>query len=408
MFVLPPLPPAGRTASLNSYFLGLPVSARRGIAPPARTVRSDHNAGKRFAVEAASKPSPADKLRDVLAAPGIRIMPCCYDGLTAKLIESSGFDMTFMSGFSVAAGHLGRPDTGLISVEEMLTVGRAINDVIDIPCIGDADTGFGNPINVKRTIRSYRQAGFAAAMIEDQVSPKRCGHTRGKAVVDRNEAFTRLQAAVDARNEGADILILARTDARGPLGLDEAIYRAKKFREIGADILFVEAPTSVQEMERVIRECGGADEGVYHLANMLEEGATPILSPQELESMGYKIAAYPLTLVSEDNALEAARLAVCEPRTSALELAPLTGAGGRAGGSVAARAMQVALARLKRGEAIPLRALPESDAHRAEQHVELLPFADVQRVVGFPEYWKEEERYAIARDTPDPTLERKD
>jgi 2-methylisocitrate lyase-like PEP mutase family enzyme len=237
--------------------------------------------------------TPAAKLRALLDAPGLLLMPCCFDGLSALLVERAGFALTFMSGFAVSAARLGQPDTGLISYGEMLDQGRNVCAAVSIPVIGDADTGYGNPMNVKRTIAGYAQAGFACAMIEDQRAPKRCGHTRGKAVVDREEAFDRIRAAVEARDEGADILIMARTDARAALDLDEALERARAFSELGADILFVEAPTTEEEMKQLCAKAPG-----HHMANMVEGGATPILPPRRLEEIGYKIAAYPLTLLS--------------------------------------------------------------------------------------------------------------
>jgi 2-methylisocitrate lyase-like PEP mutase family enzyme len=224
----------------------------------------------------------------------LRVMPCCWDALSARLIERAGFPLTFMSGFAVSAARLALPDTQLISYAEMLEQGRAICGAVSIPVIGDADTGYGNALNVKRTIAGYAQAGFAAAMIEDQLAPKRCGHTRGKDVVPRGEALARVRAAVDARDEGAGILILARTDAAAVHGLDEAIARAQAFRDAGADILFVEAPRSEDELARVAR----ALDGIPLMANLVEGGDTPLLPPARLQALGYRIAAYPLTLLS--------------------------------------------------------------------------------------------------------------
>ena len=209
------------------------------------------------------------------------------------MIADAGFGFTFMSGFAVSASRIAAPDTGLISFGEMLDQGRNICAATPIPVIGDGDTGYGNALNVRRTVEMYARAGFAAVMIEDQLAPKRCGHTKGKLVVERVEALNRIKAAVDAREAGADILILARTDARHGHGLDEAITRAKAFSDIGADILFVEAPQSKDEMTRLTREAPG-----IHMANIVEGGATPILSPTELHQLGYRFAAYPLTLLS--------------------------------------------------------------------------------------------------------------
>ncbi len=194
--------------------------------------------------------SPAEKLRQLLQQPGLLVMPGCHDAISARLCEQSGFATAFMSGFAVSASRLGLPDTGLISVAELIEQGRNICSAVSIPIWGDGDTGFGNAMNIKRTVRDYARAGFACIMLEDQVAPKRCGHTRGKTVVDREEALLRIQAAVDARNEGADILIMARTDARATHGIDEAIARTRQFHELGADINFLEAPESLDEMRQ--------------------------------------------------------------------------------------------------------------------------------------------------------------
>ncbi len=229
----------------------------------------------------------------MLDAPGVLPMPCCFDALSARLIEAAGFQLTFMSGFSVSAARLGLPDTGLISYGEMEAQGRLICSAVSIPVIADGDTGYGNELNVRRTVDGFARAGFAGVMIEDQLAPKRCGHTRGKEVVSRDEARSRMRAAVDARDAGADVLIMARTDARAVHGIDEAIARAQEFVELGADILFVEAPESVDELKRIGAEVPGPK-----LANFVEGGDTPILSLDELEHLGFKIAAYPVTLLS--------------------------------------------------------------------------------------------------------------
>jgi len=241
--------------------------------------------------------SPAAILRKLLKNPEFLIMPCCYDALTAKLIREAGFSITFMSGFAVSAARLGLPDTGLISYGEMVDQLKNICSITRIPVIADGDTGYGNAVNVKRTVHGYIQAGAAGIMIEDQKSPKRCGHTSGKEIVDRKSAAGRMQAAIEARkearHEGKDIVIMARTDARATHGLEEAICRMKIFSDMGVDILFVEAPCSEEEMETICREVPGC-----HMANMVEHGQTPVLPPVRLEELGYKIAAYPLTLLS--------------------------------------------------------------------------------------------------------------
>ena len=220
-------------------------------------------------------------------------MPCCFDALSAKLIEQAGFKLTFMSGFAASASRLGAPDLGLMSYGEVVDQARNINEAISIPMIVDGDTGYGNAMNVKRTVSGLARAGCAAILIEDQIAPKRCGHTPGKDVVSRQEAFDRIQAAVDARADGADILIMARTDANHTHGIEEAIGRAKIFHEIGADILFVEAPKNRDEMKLICSEVPGCK-----MANIVEGGLTPNLSMKELADLGYQIAAYPLTLLS--------------------------------------------------------------------------------------------------------------
>ncbi|MEP2944722.1 MAG: isocitrate lyase/PEP mutase family protein [Lentilitoribacter sp.] len=234
----------------------------------------------------------ADRLRALLKQDDIIKMPCCFDALSAKLIEQAGFDLTFLSGFGASASRLGAPDTGLMSYGEVLDQARNAMQAISIPLIADGDTGYGNPMNVHRTVQGFAQAGCAAVMIEDQVAPKRCGHTQGKSVVSRSEAIERVHAAIDVR-QSHDILILARTDARREHGLDEAIARMEAFAELGADIFFVEEPYNIEEMKTI---CSAVD-GV-HMANMLEGGQTPILPPDQLAEIGYSIAAYPLTLMS--------------------------------------------------------------------------------------------------------------
>ena len=226
--------------------------------------------------------------------------------MSAKLVERAGFSATFMSGFAVSATRIGMPDTGLISYAEMVDQGRNICSSVAIPVFGNGDTGYGNALNVKRTVRGYADAGFACIMIEDQVAPKRCGHTSGKQTVSRKKAFTRMQAAVDARKEGANILIMARTDANGTESFEEAVLRARGFMEIGADISFIEAPRNEQEMRAFCESVPGPK-----LANMVEQGNTPILSAARLEEIGYKIVVYPLTLILAGiNAMERALAAI--------------------------------------------------------------------------------------------------
>ncbi len=288
-------------------------------------------------------PSSPEKLRALLAKDEIIVMPCCFDPLSAKLIEQEGYPLSFMSGFTTSAARLGMPDTGLMSYGEIVDQGRNICNAVDIPVIGDGDTGYGNALNIKRTVNGFAQAGFAAIMIEDQVAPKRCGHTAGKAVVSRDEAAERIRAATDARNEGNDILILARTDARHDHGLDEAIERAKLFHELGADILFVEAPRDEMEMRRICDELPGPK-----MANLIEGGLTPIISPTTLQAMGFSIAAYPITLMA-----------------------------------AAMKAMTETLKELKSGEVNPDR---------------LMAFSEVKTRIGFDDYFEAEKMYP-ARET---------
>jgi len=284
-----------------------------------------------------SSPNSTQALRELLAKGDMLTMPCCHDALSARLIERAGFAITFMSGFAVSSARLAMPDTGLISFGEMADQIRTISQAINIPLLADGDTGYGNALNIKRTVREYARAGAACIMIEDQVSPKRCGHTRGKQIVDFDEACLRIRAAVDARNEGADILIMARTDARGVAGMDEAIRRMQKFHELGADILFLEAPRSIEEMTQFCREVGG-----WKMANMIEHGLTPVLSPNELHQLGYHITAYPLALLQ-----------------------------------TIITSVEKTLASFVKGE----------------HPTGLCDFAHVQEVIGFPEYYREEERY---------------
>jgi 2-methylisocitrate lyase-like PEP mutase family enzyme len=241
--------------------------------------------------------TPAQTLRDLLAQDKCHVMPCCFDALSAKLIQQEGYDLTFMSGFAASASRIGAPDLGLMSYNEVVDQARNITDAINIPLIGDGDTGYGNAMNVRRTVTGFAKAGCASVMIEDQLAPKRCGHTPGKAVVGRDEACDRIRAAVDAREalraQGGDILILARTDARHEHGLAEAIDRAAMFAELGADILFVEAPQNEAEMREVCASLPGPK-----MANIVEGGATPDLPNAELHEIGYAIAAYPLSLMA--------------------------------------------------------------------------------------------------------------
>jgi 2-methylisocitrate lyase-like PEP mutase family enzyme len=283
--------------------------------------------------------SPAQRLRELLVRPNIEIMPGCYDALSAKLVADAGYQVTFMSGFAVSAARLGLPDTGLISFTEMLdSLRNCCSAAGKVPLIGDGDTGYGNALNVQRTVVEYARAGAAGIMLEDQVSPKKCGHTKGKQVVTREEARMKIRAAVEAR-AGADILIMARTDARAVHGLDEALARCRDFEAEGADIIFLEAPETEDEMRRY---CATMKKPC--MANMVPGGKTPVLPPEQLQRIGYKLALYPVMLLSS-----------------------------------AIAAMQGTLTALRPGA---LAAQPPA-----------VSFADLQKVVGFPDYWDRETRY---------------
>ena len=232
------------------------------------------------------------KLRNLIENNSFLPIPSCFDALSAKLIEQTGFDVMFMSGFAASASRIGEPDLGVMTLTEVLEQLNNITDATSLPVIGDGDTGYGNAMNVQRTVKSFAKIGCAGVLIEDQLSPKRCGHTPGKDVVSREEAFDRIRASVDAREE-KDILIMARTDANHTHGIKEAIERAQIFHELGSDILFVEAPKTEDEMRLICQEVPGCK-----IANIVEGGLTPNLSMKELEDIGYNMAVYPLTALS--------------------------------------------------------------------------------------------------------------
>src|SRR3954462_4720142 len=226
-------------------------------------------------------------------------MPGVYDALTARIAARIGFDIVFVSGYSVSAVRLGEPDFGFVTPTEMADAARAVCRVSEAPVIVDADTGYGNPLNVIRTVRELQEAGAAGVFLEDQVWPKKCGHMAGKQVVPAEEHAAKLRAARDARGDG-DLFIVARTDARQPLGLEEAIDRCLAYKEAGADALFVEAPLSVEELQRIAAALPGP-----LVANMIERGATPHLTRGELEQLGFNLIVCPLaTLFAATAAVE--------------------------------------------------------------------------------------------------------
>ena len=233
----------------------------------------------------------AKKLRQILAQDGIICAPGAYDAWSAKLIADAGFPAVYMTGYGVSASHLGQPDIGLIGMSEMATAAGNIAYAANIPLIADADNGYGNTLNVIRTVQAYERAGVAAIQLEDQVMPKRCGHMEGKELISESEMVAKIRAAVYAKN-CPDTVIIARTDARAVHGFAEAIQRAQAYVQAGADVIFFEAPASVEEMREVRRLLS-----VPLLANMVENGKTPLLGLKELEQLGYKIAIFPASLI---------------------------------------------------------------------------------------------------------------
>ncbi|KAF3336413.1 petal death protein [Carex littledalei] len=285
--------------------------------------------------------SPAKALRQLLESSGIHQGPACFDALSAKLIERAGFRFCFTSGFSISAARLGLPDVGLISYGEMIDQGSLITQAVSIPVIGDGDNGYGNAMNVKRTVKGFIKAGFAGILLEDQVAPKACGHTQGRKVVSREEAVMKIKAAIDARKEsGSDIVIVARSDSRQAVSLEEALWRSRAFADAGADVLFIDALASREEMK------------AFCEANMLEGGGkTPILTPVELEELGFKLISYPLSLIG-----------------------------------VSMRAMEDGLTAIKSGRVPPPGSLPSFD--------------EIKETLGFNNYYEEEKRYMVNNSQP--------
>ena len=228
------------------------------------------------------------RLKELIAAPRILVMPGVHDALGARIAEAAGFDAITQGGYSATATLLGAPDSSQLSLTEMASMYERLAEATSLPILADADTGFGNVTNVARTVRLYERAGVAGLFIEDQVFPKRCGHMAGKAVVPTAEWIAKLRSALDARTD-PDFVVMARTDALAVHGVDEAIERAQIAREAGADLLFVEAPTDVGQMRRICREVPGPC-----LANNVEAGRSPVLPASELEAIGYAAVVFPV------------------------------------------------------------------------------------------------------------------
>jgi methylisocitrate lyase len=230
----------------------------------------------------------AQEIRRALDQQGQLIMPGVYDALSAKIAARAGFEVIFITGYSLSATLLGEPDFGLLTQTEVVAAAQRICAVTDTPVIVDADTGYGNAINVMRTVEDLIRAGAAGMFLEDQVWPKRCGHMKGKQVIPLDEQLKKLRAAVEARKEN-DFFIVARTDSRQALGLEEAIQRGLAFKSAGADAVFVEAPESKEEMKEIARQVPGP-----LVANMLERGVTPLMGPKELKDLGFDLVVWPL------------------------------------------------------------------------------------------------------------------
>lgn len=243
------------------------------------------------------------KLHDLLREPGALIVPGAYDALSARIAARAGARAVYMTGFGVAGASFGVPDIGLVSAAEMVERVKAFASACgEVPLIADGDNGHGGPLNAARLTRAYEQAGASCIQLEDQVFPKRCGHMENKEVVSREEAAQKIRAAVEARSTPA-FKVMARTDARATHGLDEALARGEAFLKAGADILFIEAPRDEKELRKVAETF----EGTPLLANIVEDGKTPLLPPKDLEQIGFKIVLYPIsTLLAVTKRLEEA------------------------------------------------------------------------------------------------------
>ena len=285
-------------------------------------------------------PTPAS-LRQRLTQPGLVIAPGVYDMVSLRLADTFGFDALYMTGFGAVASHMGLPDAGLASYSDMVGRVNAMAGMARSPLIADGDTGYGGLLNVRHTVQGYEAAGAQAIQLEDQEYPKKCGHTPGRRVISMEDMVRKIRVAVDSRRS-TDFLVIARTDARTSLGLDEALRRAEAYARAGADVLFVESPESEEEMRLIGRS---VDKPL--LANMVEGGRTPVLSQSELEAIGYKLAIFPVTALL-----------------------------------AATQAMKTVYAQLQRtGSSV------NSDAG-------LMPFSELTQLMGFEDVWAFERQYA--------------
>jgi len=235
--------------------------------------------------------TPPERLRESIAEDGVLALPGAYDALSARMAERAGFEAVFTSGFSIAATAFGLPDMGMLTMAENVERASAAAGAIDVPLVADTDTGYGNVLNVRRTMRECVDAGIAGVILEDQEWPKKCGHMNEKRVVPTEEHARRIAAAADVREDtGWEFVIIGRTDAREPHGLEEAIDRGRAYERAGADVVFVEAPESREELRRIN---DAIDAPTF--ANMIEGGKTPFLPAEDLDALGFDIAVYPLT-----------------------------------------------------------------------------------------------------------------
>ena len=241
---------------------------------------------KDFPIGLVKEQGRTQRLRELLNAKEIVVAPGSFDCITARLVETAGFPAVYITGSGVSMSALGAPDVGLMSYSEILDRVQRIADIVSVPVIADADTGYGGPLNIIRTVRDFERAGVSAIQIEDQAWPKKCGHEPGREVVSIKEMTGRIKAAVDARTD--DIVIIARTDARSMEGLDAAIDRARLYGEAGADVLFVESPESEAELDLINRQLDKPT-----LANMVEGGRTPVLPYPALQALGFSLAIFP-------------------------------------------------------------------------------------------------------------------
>ena len=265
------------------------------------------------------RPGGAARLRALLESGQTIVAPGAFDPLAARLVEEAGFPAVYMTGFGTSAALIGRPDVGLLTMTEMAASAGRIADCVDIPVIADADTGYGNPLNVIRTVGAYEAAGVAGIHIEDQVAPKKCGHMEGKLVIGAQEMAAKVRAAVEARSQ-PEFVIIARTDARAVEGLEQALERARLYREAGADVLFIEALVSEAEVEEAAR----AFPGVPLLFNWAEGGKTPPVSLARLTELGYRIVIFPIsTLLAATAAMRAILREIAVSGTPAAALAGL-------------------------------------------------------------------------------------